>query len=961
MADISIDIRALNTASPEIAKLQKDVEAATKGIQESAKVISASGTAGMRDFARHTDATGKSLREVLGPVKLLAGGLASELNPALGSMVFGATAAARELRTLPIALAGAGIALTVATVAATAWVAAVGKSIEATVQLQHQVNTLDFSGIVSDLDDLTKRIEAVREADRRGPLQSFIAAMKEFQAGIGLTDSLLEQSVKKMQALEQVGGARMREITAQGGLRTAGPLQQFQQLEQARAIAFADEERFIRAQQESTLILEKQMMLERRLVELRAEAALGKERLSGVERSAILEERGQALQTIAAREALGFAANAESERAGLETIRNILRGAAQQPGGPDEQAEGLRVGQAAVEDIRRTRGVQTNALLAAEIALRKEAVGLTADQRLELTLTAIQQDKQLAVAQAEGKADQAHLQALAEMQAAMRTTIELEQHAEKTNPLAGLSAGIRDVVEEFTAAGELLRGGIRSVGADMAQGMSDTFFNVITGQFTKLSDVSRQFGLNVLRTLTDTLSKAAVGQIFKDFLGNSGLGGSQGFVRGLGVLGGGMSTGGLVEVGGQLFQSVAAGGGQNVLVPVSAGSAGGASVAATMASAGVGSGAGGGVGGGTGGMLSLFGETGSAIRAFLNTPLSSVAPSLFSGGAGALAAGGNVAEEAAALGIGGSFSGTATAGMTVGSALGAAAAVAGLAFTIYSGLSNPPTATNIATSAVSGAISGAILGSYFGPYGTAIGAVAGGLLGGGAAALGKEDPAAGKARQQAEVDRAVGAANALGGAVQATNSIDELFTLLVANNSGAVGGTSAVAIVSLVYLSGQPRVGEALFVGYPNPTYPVCTVEEFARVGGTSYVAVIQQGVDPSFLSGPNASLEAAVRSKIKQLNQVGSEVELSVSDLLTSPFGGAVRRSTTFRASQAKQFEGQQLAIEGPSLTGLTPAERVAFLRDLAKLDQDLNLNILFRDPVTDEIVSISATAPAV
>ena len=104
--DIAINITAFNAASPELAKLQKDVEAATKGIQESAKVVSSAGSAGMRAFGRETEATGKSLREVLGPVKLLAGGLASELNPALGSMVFGASAAARELRTLPVALAG---------------------------------------------------------------------------------------------------------------------------------------------------------------------------------------------------------------------------------------------------------------------------------------------------------------------------------------------------------------------------------------------------------------------------------------------------------------------------------------------------------------------------------------------------------------------------------------------------------------------------------------------------------------------------------------------------------------------------------------------------------------------------------------------------------------------------------------------------------------------------------------
>src|SRR3990167_5924219 len=185
--DIAINITAFNAASPELARLQKDVEAATKGIQESAKIVSGAGAAGMRAFGRETEATGKSLREVIGPVKLLAGGLARELNPALGSMVSGAALAARQLGTLPIALAAVGVGLTVAAAAATAWVAAVGQSIETTVRLQHQVNTLDFSVIVADLDDLRTRMELIAEAERRGWLEGVIARAKEFQAVLGLT------------------------------------------------------------------------------------------------------------------------------------------------------------------------------------------------------------------------------------------------------------------------------------------------------------------------------------------------------------------------------------------------------------------------------------------------------------------------------------------------------------------------------------------------------------------------------------------------------------------------------------------------------------------------------------------------------------------------------------------------------------------------------------------------------
>src|SRR3990167_8063437 len=94
--DITIDIRAFNAASPELAKFQKDVEAATKGIQESAKVVSGAGAAGMRAFAKDTDATGKSLRDVLQPLKLFSENIAQQVSPALGGMVTGLGAASRE-------------------------------------------------------------------------------------------------------------------------------------------------------------------------------------------------------------------------------------------------------------------------------------------------------------------------------------------------------------------------------------------------------------------------------------------------------------------------------------------------------------------------------------------------------------------------------------------------------------------------------------------------------------------------------------------------------------------------------------------------------------------------------------------------------------------------------------------------------------------------------------------------
>ena len=169
-----------------------------------------------------------------------------------------------------------------------------------------------------------------------------------------------------------------------------------------------------------------------------------------------------------------------------------------------------------------------------------------------------------------------------------------------------------------------------------------------------------------------------------------------------------------------------------------------------------------------------------------------------------------------------------------------------------------------------------------------------------------------------------------------------------------------MAIVSEIRVPGKGDSAGYLFIGRPNPTYPVATLEEFAQWGPTTYVALVQAGVNPSFLSGPNQDLQTTVRNKIIQLNAAAqriSQIEVSTADLLASPFGGLVQRTTTFRGDQAGAFAGQQFFVEGPSLNGLTPEERVAFLKQLAKDDYDHNLNILYRDPATDEIVSISAT----
>jgi hypothetical protein len=914
--EISILLSAVNTASPELLRLQNQIDETSKSVQESAKVVSQAGAGGMRAFAKETEGTTRTLHEVLGPMKLFAGGLASELNPALGNIVFTSAAAGRALSALPVPMAAVGVALAAATALAITWIGALDKSLESTVKLQHQVNTLDFSGIVADLDDLAGRMEKIAEAERRGFLQGALEKAKEFQSVMGLTPKLLDQSLEKMQALEQLSGFRMREIAATGGLRTLAPLQQSQQLEQARALATADEERFIRAQQASTHLLQEQIALERDLVELRADAALGKERLSGVERSAILAERAQGRGAIAARERFGFAAIAESNRAGLQSIETRTTIGPDTYTGSEEDAA-IKGGVEFTKQSNDRIAANTAARVAAEAQARTQLVLLSREQRLELTLTAIEQEKLLGYAQAKGKTDEGQLQAMAGMQAAMKRQIELQRDAAQTNPFVGLTLGIQEVVDEFTSAGDLMRSGVHQLGGDMASSFRSAFTDSVTGQFKKLLDLPKLLGQSMLNAMADVASKAVVGNLFSPFLKAMG-GNASGFFADVGGGGGG---GGVTVIGGQLYQQVDMAGGNAGLVPVGAVTGAGAASGVSGAS------------------------VSSILGSIWNMPLAS----LFSG-AGGLAAGGQVAEEAAALGIGGAYGGT--AGATVGAALGVGVAALALGYTIYAGLKGQPggpTTTSVLSGAASGAISGALLGSYFGPYGTVIGAVAGGLAGGGAAALGKDTTP----RSVAETRGATDAAQAMIDNIASATTPEELFATLTYWNSGSVGGQSPRAIVTQV--TGVEGVGPgtgsagAPFIGLPNPTYRVATVAEMLA-HPNDITASIQAGVAPGGLEQGNAAVVGAIRNKLAEFARFAS-IEVSQ----TADLGGGLSLRTTVPGSLASRLSGA-VNLGGAGVAALSDDDYVALLKELRRVDADRSLNIWTRDPDTLQIVSVTS-----
>src|SRR3972149_8139981 len=75
-------IIAVNAASPELAKLQKDLQDTAKAVQQHGQTVvtaSGAGAKGMKDFS-------DSIRPVLAATRGMGGGIGGTLNPALGHL-----------------------------------------------------------------------------------------------------------------------------------------------------------------------------------------------------------------------------------------------------------------------------------------------------------------------------------------------------------------------------------------------------------------------------------------------------------------------------------------------------------------------------------------------------------------------------------------------------------------------------------------------------------------------------------------------------------------------------------------------------------------------------------------------------------------------------------------------------------------------------------------------------------
>jgi len=569
--------------------------------------------------------------------------------------------------------------------------------------------------------------------------------------------------------------------------------------------------------------------------------------------------------------------------------------------------------------------------------------GLSRDQRDALTFQRIEAQRAWGLSEPNLTSERRGLVAL---EADVSLANLARVRAETTEAAAGLAKGFQDVEDEFGAIGLRMQDTARGTAANMHRAFSDSFFSVVTGDFKKLPEISRQFGQAMVRTIIDELSKLAIAPIFRQLRG--GFGGAVGVASLLTFSGSAAEAGGAVPI----FAGVAGGGGGAPFITA----AGGTAQAITMSGASAAQAAaiqqqGLRVLSGPGRVLSDPGGLGTFGS--VPVPITALLPNgqavlIQTSGVVVPISGGLAADVLASTIMQSTYDAsgnlvTGLGGATVRQALSVVGGAIGLGLTVYSALQGPPTAENILMSAASGALSGAIIGSAIPVIGTAIGAIAGGIIGGGAAAFGKGGRATSADREAKEVARHAATTHGFINEINAATSLDTLYATLRSWQTGAVGGTSSLAFD--VGWRPDPDHGYPThwnYLGLYANASPPTSKEFFARfVRGdiSKFYVNVQAGVAQSSRDDLNVGVREAILGKLSDLvGEVLALIDLpGLQQFLGLPIGDhplaqSAQRELAARLSVAGVRELQQFLAT-------TPPEAPLVAQVQGRLDQLLSV----------------------
>lgn len=144
-------------------------------------------------------------------------------------------------------------------------------------------------------------------------------------------------------------------------------------------------------------------------------------------------------------------------------------------------------------------------------------------------------------------------------------------------------------------------------------------------------------------------------------------------------------------------------------------------------------------------------------------------------------------------------------------------------------------------------------------------------------------------RESKEAGQALMGAETFGGKIQGAESLDQLYQILRAQQTGYVGGTESPAVdVGLAY-PGDPSkdVNYLGLYGATGAKQPSLTQEQFfeaLRTDPSALYAHIQQGVNPALLGGGNDVIAEAIRRKLAELGAAPSETATAAAPTAGPP-----------------------------------------------------------------------------
>ena len=761
-----------------------------------------------------------------------------------------------------------------------------------------------------------------------------------------------------------------------------------------------------------TAALEQTHELERQALAAELEIGLARQKLAREEQAKALRERqiDQRFQPLVTQQEFqqeeaeqGFALTAELQRQDAQRATDQREAADARLRDSKNQAEFERNAAEEQADLEKELDNQRRARAdtAVEFSVRQAEImqqqaGLTRAEYAQAQLITVEAQRQLDLANAKNDAQRE----LATLTAQVQSENIRRRELERTDPLAGLAAGQREIDESAMAAGDRLRTAYVSAYHDISQGFTDIVVDGLTNQGDKIGDIGKQMGKRLLAGFVDQISQSLFSKVFSSLGSVFGVPstsaarplatavpllaspfaapGVAGAATGVGAVAQAGGGGGLVGSG---YLQAASGG---EAASVATFTPGVATQAASVAGSGIGI-LGDAVGIGKALLSGFAGPTLSAygvIAAYSAGGLAGVAAAQALVGAGisesaaALTVAATASEGGAAIGIGGSsalgagtapaYGGGAVAGIgaTAASVAGGVLAAAALAYTAYSAYQS----ADIAGGAIGGAISGAALGTAIYPgVGTVVGLIAGAAIGAGAGAAGKEEQEIKGDRIRNEADRQRRGAwiyQDLMNAIQTGIDHEDIAEQTVRTGHSVGGLLMGVAATNQSgAVSGSPwgwppseNARKAVEILAPLGVTPILDFE-WDRINST--MELIASWHNPRGITegdieiAKNAeALMAAFVAKQGPTVLVGYEEE---GDTGLRGSAGNLTRTTLLRSDRSREAAGRDLFVVAGTLDRLTPEQRQRLLQRL--VDQDLNKDLEIRRTESDGERTVSST----